>query len=227
MTPSVLSVNLGRSRPTATNRCGRTGIDKRPAAELWLRAPGVAKGVSGAVGDVIGDTPHHGGDSQAVYLVAAEELAHWSGELAGERLPAPLRLPLPPGAFGENLTTTGVDVDGWRVGTRLAVGEQAVLEVTGPRVPCATFAERMGVRGWVRRFAERGRTGAYAAVLEPGPVRPGDRLRVLDVPGHGVDVPLVFRALMGDRAATRAVLDAGALRPDVHATLAERAAARG
>lgn len=223
----MLSVNLARPRPTATNRCGRTGIDKRPVAELWLRAPGVTKGESGAVGDVVGDTSHHGGDSQAVYLVAAEELAHWSGELAGEQLAAPLRLPLPPGAFGENLTTTGVDVDGWEVGTRVAVGDRAVLEVTGPRVPCATFAERMGVRGWVRRFAERGRTGAYAAVVEPGPVRPGDRLEVLDVPGHRVDLLLVFRAFMGDREAARAVLDSGALRPDVHAELAERAATRG
>lgn len=226
MTPCVLSVNLARPRPTTTNSAGRTGIDKRPVAELRLRAPGVAKGEGGAAGDLIGDTRHHGGDGQAVYLVAAEELAHWSSELAEEQLASPLRVPLTPGAFGENITTAGVDVDAWRVGTRLAVGDQAVLEVTGPRVPCATFAERMGVRGWVRRFAERGRTGAYAAVVEPGPVRPGDRVRALEVPSHEVDVPLVFRAFMGDRTAARVVLDAGVLRADFHAELEEKTAFR-
>ena len=47
-------------------------------------------------------------------------------------------------------------------------GRRALLEVCGPRVPCVTFAKHMAERAWVRRFTERGRTGAYLAVREPG-----------------------------------------------------------
>ena len=45
--------------------------------------------------------------------------------------------------FGENLTTSGLDVDG-AVGERWQVGDEVVLEVAGPRIPCSTFAARMG-----------------------------------------------------------------------------------
>ena len=107
-----------------------------------------------------------------MYAVAAEELAWWGAELGRE---------LGPGAFGENLTTEGLDVDGALVGERWRVGETVVLEVTGPRIPCATFAAHLGERGWVKRFAERGRTGAYLAVVVPGEVRVGGRGRV-DLP---------------------------------------------
>ena len=67
------------------------------------------------------------------------------------------------------------DVDDARVGDRWRVGDGVLLEVTGPRVPCATFRSRMGVRGWLRTFSDVGRTGAYLAVVQPGVVN--DHLR--------------------------------------------------
>ena len=97
--------------------------------------------------------------------------------------------------FGENLTTSGLDVDGAVVGERWRVGS-ALLEVTGPRIPCATFAAWMGERGWVRRFTERGRTGAYLAVVEPG-FAVGDPVEVVAARSR-ITVPEVFRAFIGD-----------------------------
>jgi MOSC domain-containing protein YiiM len=41
--------------------------------------------------------------------------------------------------FGENLTTSGIAVDTAEVGERWRVGA-TLLEVCGPRIPCATFA---------------------------------------------------------------------------------------
>ena len=38
----------------------------------------------------------------------------------------------------------------------------AVLELTAPRIPCAVFADRMGDRRWLKRFAAAERPGAYA-----------------------------------------------------------------
>ena len=63
---------------------------------------------------------------------------------------------LPGGHFGENLTTTSVDVDAAVIGEVWEVGS-AVLQVTGPRIPCSTFSTHMQQPRWVKRFAERGR----------------------------------------------------------------------
>lgn len=159
---------------------------------------------------------HHGGSGQAVYAVAREELDWWGGELDRD---------LRDGMFGENLTTVGLDVDAAVVGERWRVGS-ALLEVSGPRIPCATFAAWMGERAWVRRFTERGRTGAYLAVVEPGVLRTGDEVVVEAEPEHGLTVPEVFRAFMGDAGLARRVLDAEVLDADEAASLRRRLARR-
>jgi MOSC domain-containing protein YiiM len=204
MNPSVLSVNGGSREPNGAKAVGVTGIHKRPVELVEVRAPGPKRGGlgSGGVGDFLGDTRHHGGDTQAVYAFAREELDWWAGELGRE---------LPDGTFGENLTTRAVEVDGAVVGERWAVGNEVVLEVCGPRIPCATFAARMQVRGWVKRFAARGNTGAYLSVVRQGTIRRGDEVVILERPDHGITVGVTFRAFMGDLDAARHVLDADCL----------------
>ena len=203
----VRSVNVGAREANPAKEVGVTGIGKRPVDSAVLRPPGPKHGGlgSGLVGDFIGDVRSHGGDRQAVYAFAREELAAWGARLGRE---------LSDGLFGENLTTTGLDVDGARVGDRWSVGEEVVLEVTGPRIPCATFALRMGERGWLRTFAEVGRTGAYLAIVTGGTVRPGDPVRVVARAAHDVLLPETFRAFMGDPEAGRVVLEAGLLPED-------------
>jgi MOSC domain-containing protein YiiM len=80
-----------------------------------------------------------------------------------------------PGTFGENLTLSSFGPEAVRIGDRYRVGE-ALLEVTAPRIPCATFATRMGEPNWVQRFAAARRPGLYVSVLEPGEVAVGDRV---------------------------------------------------
>ena len=217
MQPVVRSVNVGGARSGIRRRGGDTAIDKRPVASAQVRDPGPKRGGlgSGVVGDDVVSRRHHGGSHQAVYAVAREELDWWGGELGRE---------LADGLFGENLTTQGLDVDAAVVGERWRVGS-ALLEVTGPRIPCATFAAWMGERAWVRRFTERGRTGAYLRVVEPGVVSTGDVVEVLGRPTHGILVPEVFRAFMGDTGAAARVLAAEVLGPDDHRAL-ERSVAR-
>lgn len=212
------SVNVGRPRAGIRARGGASAIDKRPVASVEVRDPGPRQGGlgSGVVGDDVVERRHHGGSRQAVYAFAREELDRWEAELGRE---------LRDGVFGENLTTTGFDVDAALVGERWRVGS-ALLEVTGPRQPCATFAAWMGERGWVRRFAEHGRTGAYLAVVEPGTITAGDAVEVVSRPGHDVAVPVLFRALMGDVASSVRVLDAGVVPDDLAAWLADQVARR-
>jgi MOSC domain-containing protein YiiM len=218
MPAHLLSLNVGSPEPM--DLTGQlTGIRKRPVESLEVRAPGPKHGGlgSGAVGDYLGSRQHHGGDGQALYAVAREELDVW-----GERLDRQL----PNGMFGENLTTLGHDVDASVIGERWQLGDDVVVEVTGPRIPCSTFAWRMGVKGWVKRFTERGRTGAYLSVVAPGALRPGARLVVVERPDHGVSVPMVFRAFMGDLELADRILSAHILVADEHAALARPVAAR-
>ncbi len=189
----LIAVNVGTPRPDGDSEGPPTGIHKSPVeGPVDLRDPG-DKGTglgSGVAGDFLGDRRHHGGTDQAVYAVARDELAHWAAEVGRD---------LPPGAFGENLTITGLDVDGALVGEIWAVGDVVRLQVTGPRIPCATFARAMGEQHWVKRFTARGRTGAYLRVLTPGPVRAGDPVVVESRPDHEITVPLMFRALTTER----------------------------
>lgn len=212
---SVLTVNMAASPVDLRRR--RSGIDKRPSAEpLAVRAPGPRKGGlgSGVVGDSICDSKHHGGDDQAVYAYAREDLDRWEGELGRA---------LTNGMFGENLTTSGVDVTGLLIGERLAVGgDGLVLEVTSPRTPCQTFVEWLGIRGWMKTFTAAGDPGAYFRVIHPGTIRAGDRIDVLSRPDHDVSIGTVFRALMGDSDLMPALAVADALPDKIKALVAKR-----
>jgi MOSC domain-containing protein YiiM len=206
----LLSVNVGR--PEAVDYTdqpeGLTGIDKRPVdGPVRVSAPG-PKGVagSGLAGDAVCDLRHHGGDDQAVYAVAREDLDDWERELGRT---------LANGAFGENLTTRGLDVSGALIGERWRIGREVVLEVTCGRIPCRTFQAHVGEPGWVKRFTRKAQPGAYLRVIEPGEIRAGDTVEIVHRPDHGVTVALQFRAETTERELLPRVLDAAdALHPE-------------
>lgn len=216
----VLSLNVGKAVPSEHTSAptGTTGIDKYAVSSLSVRAPGPKVGGlgSGVIGDHIGDQRFHGGDNKAVYLFAREELNWWEVEL-GRTLRS--------GNFGENVTTTGLDVDALVVGSRVLLGDPAApsvsLVVTGPRIPCRTFAAHLGEKQWIKRFAARGLTGAYCAISAPGQIRVDEAVTVVEVPEHGITVPQLFRALTGDLELVEQVIGAGALVGPEMAQLAE------
>ena len=72
----------------------------------------------------------------------------------------------------------------------------------------------------------RGRTGAYLAVVEPGVLSAGDVVEVVGQPDHGITVPEVFRAFMGDGEPAARVLAAGVLGPEDRRDLERRLARR-
>ncbi|WP_030397473.1 MULTISPECIES: MOSC domain-containing protein [Kitasatospora] len=184
----LLTVNIGRPRPNPWKGLDATGIDKRPVdGPVFVSAPGPkGTGEVGLAGDRVYDVKHHGGPDQAVYAYAREDLDAWQ---------AALGRPLANGVFGENLTTLGLDVNGALIGERWRVGPDTVLEVSGPRVPCATFQGRLEQEGWIKRFTRAAVPGAYLRVVEPGEVRAGDRIGIVHRPDHEVTVALVFRAM--------------------------------
>jgi MOSC domain-containing protein YiiM len=184
----LLSVNVGRPRPNPWKRLPATGIDKRPVeGPVAVTAPGPkGTGEVGVAGDRAHDVKHHGGTDQAVYAYAREDLDMWAAEL--DR-------PLGNGEFGENLTTSGLDVNGALIGERWRIGPDVVLEVSCPRTPCVTLQGRLGVEGFIDRFTRAALPGAYLRVIEPGDIRAGDPVTIVERPAHDVTIQLAFRAL--------------------------------
>ncbi|HEY5853313.1 MAG TPA: MOSC domain-containing protein [Aldersonia sp.] len=167
------------------HRGAQTAIDKRQV-EHPVRIKTL-----GPMGDHVGDRRHHGGVDQAVYAYAEEEASRWAEELGR---------PVPAGYFGENLRLSGVAVTDAVVGSHWSIGS-ALLEVTAPRIPCATFQHWTGEAQWVKRFTARGDVGTYLRVLTEGTVGSGDDVDVVHVPAHGVTVRELFALHDLDRVA--------------------------
>ena len=182
------SVHVGRPKPRTWAGIGKTSIEKLP-----VDGP-VRVHRLGLDGDQVSDVKHHGGVDQAVYAFAREDLDHWT-EALGE--------PIRDGLFGENLTTSGYDVNSAEIGERWRVGG-VVLEVASVRIPCNDFKGWLGKSGfdntaWVKRFAAAARPGPYLRVVEDGELQAGDAIELVHRPGHGVTVSHMFRALTTDR----------------------------
>lgn len=204
VTPTVLSTNIAVPQQDPGGLTRQSGIHKVPSASIQVTIPGPNYGDgSGVEGDFIGDTKHHGGQQKAVYAYSRELLDDWSGQLG--------RL-LNDGAFGENLTTSGIVWADALINQRFRIGE-AELEVSVPRSPCRTFAAWLGERGWVRRFTESGDCGTYFRVTTPGIIRPSDAIEVLDIPAHGFTMGQAFVAWMGDKELAREMWELRILPP--------------
>ena len=161
MTASIVSVNVGKPRIVQWyGRAVETAIFKAPVAGAVLAA-----GVNLA-GDDQADRRVHGGPDKAIYAYALEDYSWWSDQLDHE---------LGPATFGENLTTTGIDLTHSTIGDRWSVGG-AVLEVSQPREPCFKLGIRMGDSDFVDRFADARRPGTYLRIIEPGLVTAGDEI---------------------------------------------------
>lgn len=214
----VDSVNLAQPQgnPDTGARRRSTGIHKVPAdGATMVTAPG--RTGSGLAGDVIGNLKLHGGDDQAVYAYAREDLDHWEAELARD---------ITNGMFGENLTTVSIDVTRARIGERWRIGDGGlVLEVSAPRTPCRTFAAFLAAENWIKRFTAAARPGAYLRVISPGSVRAGDEIAVEYRPDHDVTIEMAFRARLSEPDLLPKLLAADALSAELKAYARRRSGA--
>jgi MOSC domain-containing protein YiiM len=200
----LLSVNVGKPRANPWKRLAATGIDKRPTkGPVTVTAPStMGTGEVGLAGDRAYDVKHHGGPDQAVYAYAREDLDDWQSTLGRQ---------LANGSFGENLTTTGLDVNGALIGEHWRVGPDVVLEVSCPRLPCGTFQGWLRREGWIAEFVRAARPGAYLRVLEAGDIQAGDPVEIVHRPEHEVTIALAFRALTREPELLPDLLTADAL----------------
>ncbi|HEV2738855.1 MAG TPA: MOSC domain-containing protein [Candidatus Elarobacter sp.] len=182
--PAIVSVNTGAVRTVKRgDELITTGIFKEPVAGR-VRLRGV-----NLDGDDQADREVHGGPDRAVYAYAAEDYDWWTSELGRA---------CAPGAFGDNLTTLGIDVSGAVIGERWRVGS-AVVRVTSPRVPCYKLAMKMDDPKFVRRFAEALRPGAYLAIVEEGDVAASDGVEIVHRPAHTLTLAEMARIYFFER----------------------------
>lgn len=172
------SVNLGQERILQhKDRVERTGIFKSPAKGL------VKVTKLGLEGDIIISKKHHGGPDQALYVYGGADYTWWSGRLEKE---------VSPGTFGDNLTISDLESAQFNVGDYINMGE-VTLQVTAPRIPCATFAARMNDSQWVKKFRQAERPGLYCRVIQEGFVKAGDPVSIEKYTGETVSILEMFR----------------------------------
>ena len=81
-------------------------------------------------------------------------------------------LELSPGDFAENITTEGLDVPGLKIGDRIRVGQEALMELTQIGKECHTRCAIFEAVGDCVMPTE----GVFFKVLSPGEIRPGDKI---------------------------------------------------
>jgi MOSC domain-containing protein YiiM len=175
----VLSVNVGLPREVQwRSELVATAIYKAP-----VTGPVLVRRLN-LEGDRQADMTVHGGPEKAVYVYPSEHYEYWRKELPGA--------PLPWGAFGENLTTTGLLETAVRIGDRLQIGTSEFV-VTQPRMPCFKLNVRFQRPDMVKRFLGSGKSGFYLAVLKEGQLTTGDEIHLTPTDERAIGITDVVK----------------------------------
>jgi MOSC domain-containing protein YiiM len=165
---SVLSLQVGRIAPL--------GPKQVPSGFVKLTVSGsVRAGALGLQGDQQADLKVRGGKDKAIYVYPSEHYLRWAADVPAHEGQ------LLPGAFGENVTTIGLQEQAVSIGDTLAIGSTQ-LQVTQPRQPCFKLGLRFADNTLGRIMMQSGRTGWYVRVLQEGEVTAGDAIRVVRRP---------------------------------------------
>lgn len=153
-------------RVAALGEAAESGMDKHPVSGPVMAEP------LGLVGDQQADLRVHGGPDKAVHVYPAAHYAFWQTQVDSPLLARP-------GAFGENLSVSGLvesDVcfgDVWQIGS-------ARFEVSQGRQPCWKLNLRFGVMDMAQQVQNSLKVGWYLRVLESGQVQAGDQVELVE-----------------------------------------------
>lgn len=182
---NTVTLLIGKSAPLAGSD-HHSGIAKSPASAPLMLEP------DGFTGDEQADRRVHGGPEKAVHHYPREHYPAWRDEMGAHPLLDA------PGAFGENISTTGLTEENVAVGDMFRLGG-ALVQVSQGRQPCWKLNHRFGVPDMARRVQSSGRTGWYYRVLEPGSVAPGDKLSLVERPAPGWTIHRLWHVMYVDR----------------------------
>jgi MOSC domain-containing protein YiiM len=147
--------------------------------------PGVAYARKlGLEGDAQADLSVHGGPEKAVYFYPREHYPVWEAVLDAEALP--------PGSFGENITSEGLLESEVNIGDILQIGT-ATFQVIQPRSPCYKLQIRFGRSDMTALFFQQAKPGWYASVIREGTLAAKDKIVLRHRAPEGVTVADVWR----------------------------------
>lgn len=156
----------------------------------------------GLSGDEQADLTVHGGPDKAIHHYPHDHYAFWRTVLGDHPLLAQF------GAFGENISTTGMTEETVCIGDRWRLGS-ALVEVSQGRQPCWKLDHRFGGAPVNARMVKARRAGWYYRVLEEGVAAAGDALQLIERPYPDWSVSRTFGLLIaGDHKRDRDGLDA-------------------
>ncbi|HFK1788737.1 TPA: MOSC domain-containing protein [Bacillus pacificus] len=169
----LLSLNIGLPKEvTYGGKVIHTGINKKQVKEpVYLSFVKFN-------GDGQADLVHHGGVDKAVCVYTGDHYPYWEKELNQN---------LVYGAFGENITVSGMREEDVCIGDTFELG-QAIVQVTQPRQPFFKLAKKYNIPKLPLYFQETGYTGFYFRVLKEGWVSSVDTLKRLQSDPKGVSI---------------------------------------
>ena len=176
----LLSLNIGLPKEvTYGGKVVHTGINKKQVKEpVYLSFVKFN-------GDGQADLVHHGGVDKAVCVYTGDHYPYWEKELNQD---------LVYGAFGENITVSGMSEEDVCIGDTFELG-QAIVQVTQPRQPCFKKKKKYNIPKLPLYFQETGYTGFYFRVLKEGWVSSVDTLKRLQSDPKGVSVAFANRIM--------------------------------
>lgn len=169
----LASIQVGQPR-TAGDPAASDPLARPFTSAIWkspVTGP-VALGALGLEGDAVADRKHHGGPWRAVLMYSADHYPRWQAEWGRA---------VAHGAFGENLTVSGLDEATACLGDRYRIGAVEVV-VTSPRTPCHVLARRHGIKDLVATVKANHRHGWYLSVPMPGTVEADKPMELVDRP---------------------------------------------
>ncbi len=174
----IISTNIGHPVTISWQGLERiTGIYKTPVPEGIYLSP------EGVKGDTIGNPKVHGDALKAAYLFSEEQYPYWKSQYPS--------LNWDFGMFGENLTISGLDETQLLMGSIYKLGE-ATVRITTPREPCFKLGIRFADQGIIDAFVKHGLPGTYVQVLEPGFVRTGDLMELVELSERSVSISAFY-----------------------------------
>jgi MOSC domain-containing protein YiiM len=176
---------LGDEGSNKTSAIAKTPVEGR----VWL-------GETGLEGDQQAEIKVHGGPEKALHHYPFDHYASWRHEWQpGASGLARLDQP---GAFGENVCTSGLTEADVCVGDVYRIGS-AIVQVSQPRQPCWKLNLRFARADMSRAVQNSRRTGWYYRVLEAGDIGAGDTIERLARPHAQWSVERLLRVLYVDR----------------------------
>ncbi len=127
----------------------------------------------GIPNDEQGDPRFHGGVEKALHIYPSEHYVRWREELGEKRIFQNV------GAFGENISSKGVNEGNIFIGDRISIGT-TLLQVSQGRMPCWKLNVRCEQPDMALRLQQTLRTGWYFRVLEEGNIGAGDDIILRD-----------------------------------------------